>query len=94
MKYYQAVTVTSEPRCYDEEILYQGYDLEEAKKACESDNDHHKRCRSKWYKAEIRVFDLDKPFEEMTMYEQDGALSAWNYYEEEGITDQPFFIQN
>ena len=93
MKYYQTVTVTSKPRCWNEEVLYQGYDLEAAKKACEADNDHHKRCRSKWYKTEIRVFELEKPLEEMTIFEQDRALSAWDYYEEEKITDQPFFVQ-
>lgn len=74
MKYYQVITISNEPGVYDEEVNYEGYDLEEAREVLDYERNC---CRDKQYKHELRECWLPRPADFMSEEELCDALSTY-----------------
>lgn len=68
LKFYQ--TICQRKNCYDEFVQYEGYNVVEAIKEA----DKRFICNDKDSWLEVREYDLDKPWEEMSDNEQSEAL--------------------
>ena len=79
MKFYQTITTTN--RSNDEFVEYQGYDLEKAIQVRDYENGHRLASEKDNYHCEIRVYDIEKPFEDMDDDKQCATLSEYNIYE-------------
>lgn len=77
--YYQVIKTSTDPRDYDEGVLYEGYDLEEARKTLHSAKS---ACRDKSYKHELRECYLPKPADFMSEEALNDALSTYSLLKE------------
>lgn len=73
MKFYQTVTIAD--NADDEWVYYEGYSLADALRQAEYENSH---CIDKHFSTEVREYEIDKAWEDMTDDEQCAAMFGYN----------------